>query len=84
MNNIEFINGLGVWCIVERVDVDEKLIEQYTFVLASNVEEAIRIVGTDERREVEKAYKVCQLSQLPSDKYRPVEVLNLRKKQIPL
>jgi hypothetical protein len=65
------MEAVQVWQVIELVDVDDKKsVEQHSFVLASGIEQLLRIVGKDERRKIILTKELCPITQLPGDVYR--------------
>ncbi len=69
-----------VYQTIELVELDDKQVEQSTFVLASSLEQALKIVGKDERRKMIYVRELCPISRLPTDIYRPRYVNPVTKK----
>ena len=65
------MKDVKVYQTVELFDKDEKTqMEQSCFVLATSVEEAIQIIGKDERRELVYVKELCPITRLPNDIYQ--------------
>lgn len=63
--------SVKIYQTVELFDKDENTrMEQSSFILATSVEEAMKIVGTDERRELICVRELCPITQVPGDIYR--------------
>ena len=71
--------SVAVWQVVEWVEHGKVSREQSVYVLATSALEAAQIVGEDESREIRTVHQVCPLSQLPTDKYRPMLVAHKRR-----
>jgi hypothetical protein len=77
------MKAVNVYQTIELFDKEgdgRSRVEQACFVLATSVEEAIGVIGKDERRELIYVRELCPISQLPGDIYR-IE-LNLGKQAV--
>ena len=65
--------SVSVWQVqelIEHFNDPTRSRRQDLFVLATSALEACEIVGQDERRSIVTVQELCELSQLPGDKYQ--------------